>query len=80
MRLISTKNFSEGLDNCCDGNYNKFNGAVFLNNNCNYIVWRAQSRPIDIICRDVGVGQSRYAPVYPYITMSESWTYDEYYF
>tara|TARA_Y100000389_G_scaffold4968_1_gene4662 strand:+ start:226 stop:2268 length:2043 start_codon:yes stop_codon:yes gene_type:complete len=76
MRLIFTKDFSSELENCCDGNYNKFNGSIFVSDKYTYIVWRAQTRPTNIDCR--GVGQTVSAPTYPYITMSESWTYDEY--
>ena len=62
MRLIFTKDFSSELENCCDGNYNKFNGSIFVSDKYTYIVWRAQTRPTNIDCR--GVGQTVSAPTY----------------
>lgn len=76
MKLISTIDFSSELESCCDQNYNKFNGSIFVSDKYTYIVWRAQTRPTNIDCK--GVGQLFYAPTYPYITMSGSWSYDEY--
>ena len=70
MRLINTTDLSLLLDECCDSNYNKFNGSVYSTDTHKYIVWRAQSRPVNINCREVG--RITPLPIYPYITISGS--------
>ena len=78
MKLIQTIDFSNILKECCDDDYQKFNGSIYNYGNYTVIAWRAQKKPEKLSCKEYGEGKSNVLPTYPYLTMSGSWNYDEY--
>jgi len=78
MKVIKTIDFSSMLKDCCDDNYQKFNGSIYNFDNYTVIAWRAQIKPENISCKEYGDNKSKVLPTYPYLTMSGSWNYDEY--
>jgi hypothetical protein len=45
MKLIQTIDFSTILKECCDDDYQKFNGSIYNYDDYTVIAWRAQKKP-----------------------------------
>jgi predicted GH43/DUF377 family glycosyl hydrolase len=76
MKILKTIDYSTLLEELCEPNYQKFNGSRLETDKLIIVVWRAMKKPDKVMCRNNGV--SKPLPTYPYITISGSWTQDEY--